>query len=242
MASPRDLRIPADVAAVIGAGRAAELIAGPWPTDFRCPQCGRRGRLDSGQPATAGLDVHPDGAARLWFAHLTCTPGGVVRKQHRLRDPENGNATGIAAVVPTLTAGNWPLILVELAVAAIDQQGDETIDLTITTGITQGMHPAGDIFHPPPAAPGWHVDLPRGNRPGGVHNPNGGILLQPLPDLPDGWIEAARDHRGRCGVYLISRAGLTDYLDGDQPDQLLAAILDAGQSGRLAGVTADVTP
>ncbi len=48
----RNLTVGDDVAAVIGAQRSAELAAGPYPVDYRCARCRRRGRVDDGEPLT----------------------------------------------------------------------------------------------------------------------------------------------------------------------------------------------
>jgi hypothetical protein len=66
--------------------------------------------------------------------------------------------------------------------------------------------------------------------------------MQPLPPLDDDWLPAAA-HRGlRCGIYLVSRGGLSDYLDGTRPTDLLDRLTTAGRDGRLVGVTAVVRP
>ncbi|MEV6351011.1 hypothetical protein [Actinoplanes sp. NPDC051851] len=242
MSRARDLRIPDDVATALGLDQANQLIAGPWPAQFRCAICGRQDRFDTGTPITAGLDLHPSGAARLWFTHLSCSPGGIITKDHELPSRDNINAAGIAGLTTTPRADPWPFIIVELTTAALDEQGPDSIDLIINIGIQHGMHPVGDLQHPPPKAPGWRVDLPAPGRPGAVHDPDAGTLLQPLPPLPQGWLEATQRHGNHCGIYLASRAGLSDHLDGDQPEALQHAIRAAGAAGRLVGVTAAVQP
>ncbi|NJP33708.1 hypothetical protein [Micromonospora thermarum] len=242
----RNLTIAPDVAEVIGAQRAAELAAGPYLAEYRCTYCRRRGRVDAGEPLHAGVDVGP-GYARLWIAHVHCGPAGVrLLPTAALPSLDETEATGFAYAGRAAGGQVVACIVVEIAMSAevLDERGvadvGERRDLVLTGALAGGMQPAADPLCPPtPEGPlCWRVQLPSGGRGGGVYGRRRLQLLAPLPPIPPGWLDVVAARGGRCGLFLVARAGLTATWTGD----LLATLTEAARDGRLVGTTAAVVP
>ncbi|MEV7263997.1 hypothetical protein AB0N38_10640 [Micromonospora aurantiaca] len=245
----RNLTVPADVAVVIGAQRAAELEAGPYPADYRCVYCHQLGRADDGQPLTTGADVGAGNArARVWFAHQGCGPGGVKLVSAEPPQLDESVATGVMYAGYGGDGRAWPCLVVELAmsVETVQRLGDddtERVDQVLATVLERGMRPTAEPLNPPaPDGPiCWRVQLPRGGRhAGGVYGRNRLLLLEPLPPIPAGWLDLVAYRGGRCGLYVVSRFGLLAVLESG-PD-IATALAHAGRTGRLVGATAAVIP
>ncbi|GIF74220.1 MULTISPECIES: transposase [Asanoa] len=235
----RNILIPDEVRDIVGAQQAAEILEGPWPPGFRCPYCGHEDIFDDARPAVAGVRLGPP--ALVFFAHLACSKEGVLPDLvPGIPAPSELRAGEAFGLIGSSVDTGWPFVLIETAVAASSIEGPEPVDLAIAACIRQGMQPVGGLSHIPPHVPGWRVILPSTRRPGVVVEPGGRPFWAPMAAVPDGWPELAQRHGGRCGVYVVSRAGLKLIVAHGTDQDLAHAIALAGDRGRMAGVSADV--
>lgn len=238
----RNLTVPADVAALIGAQRAADLTAGPYPADYRCVRCHRRGRVDVGEPLSAGADVGPR-HVRVWFIHDACGPAGLVHVDQDV-NVDDSDADGVLYGGYGADGIAWACVVVEIGMSMEPLDGPpdgERLDHILATALARGMRPAADPLTPPePDGPiCWRVQLPGRGRGGGVYGQDRLQLLAPLPPVPPGWLDLAADRGGQVGLYLASRVGVLAALErGD----LAVTLHRAARAGQLVGATAAVVP
>jgi hypothetical protein len=237
----RNLRVPDEVAALIGEERAAELVAGPYPDLVRCHWCRSEPQLvDRAGPLVAGADVHA-GAVRIWFAHQGCGPEGAFWRDAPLHEPAERIVHSIVGMIRSPLGVWWPYVVVELSsalIAPVGRDGAETVDLALDALAGLGLVPVDDVFAQPPTADGWRVALPTPGDRGGVFGPNGLALIEPLSSVPPPWPAAVAARGGRCGLYVASRFGLMGLTA--QGEVLMQALAGAMRAGRVVGATVAV--
>lgn len=222
----------------------AILVAG---SEYRCTLCRAFGRLGD-EPVNMNADRHPGGLTRATYTHARCGAPTVAVTDIPLARPTDGltDVTGLAMVVGT-PFGQWPALLVErllISMELVPPASDEVDQFLAVMG-EWGMSPTASLFGPPPASPGWRVQLPTAGDGGSIrYTPAGadGVLMAPLTDIgfPPLWYQTVLGRGGVCAVYGLSRVALRTV--AALPGRQIADLLDAAAlDGRVMAATAEVT-
>ncbi|GAB2828956.1 hypothetical protein GCM10022221_29270 [Actinocorallia aurea] len=242
----RQVVIGAAVAAVLGAEKVAELMAGPEPGAYECVICDRPGDADR-EPTSVlvrrfPVAEHPDRPLlNIIWAHEACSPSkvedrdtpvslhGYFRSQHL-----------IPLLLGSETAPRAALIM-EPVVPSLQNTSTDS-NAYVQAWLREGLCllSVSDLLHPAPHVPAWRAVLMPGDPPDQVQ-----VTLvcraetaRPLT-VGDGlgirvnrtWLDIA------ASGGLTLWAGLTGLLGIPErdPETILRALADAAHAGTLVG-------
>ncbi|ROO85499.1 hypothetical protein EDD29_3044 [Actinocorallia herbida] len=242
----RQVVIGAEVAAVLGPEKVAELLAGPEPGEYECVICDGPGDADR-EPTSVLVRRFPVAEyperplLNIIWAHEACSPSTVedrdtpVSLHHYFRSQHL-----IPLLLGSETAPRTALIM-EPVMPALQNRSTDS-NAYVQAWLREGLHllSVSDLLHPGPDVPEWRAVLMPGDPPDQIRVTLVCRAESPRPfTVGDGlgirvdraWLDIAASG----GITLW--AGLTGLLStpGRDPETILRALADAAHAGTLVG-------
>lgn len=225
----RQLDVAPELAVLVGADHLRDMLAGPFPDEYRCIDCSTPGSVQAGTPTSLVAIRYADGA-RLMLRHATCGPSQLIERPAETFDGALSDEAEASATPVVLRAGPPHAMLLCASSRAFFARPhlDESVAMQTTTLLNDGFTLLLDeSLLPAGVQPvdGWLVEvagpLVRVGREHGATF----VLFDGELDPPQMWVDAIRSE-GACVV----AAGDGMSLDGDPAEGFAHAI----RQGRVA--------
>jgi hypothetical protein len=229
-----DIRVHADVAALVGGETVAELRKAAYG-QYECWKCGRGGRTSD--PTSLVAVLYRNSAVKLHFTHARCAGSQLITLDDDMEAGETDSADIAAKSAVLLFKPGpevWPVLILEMRIETFAREpGAEQVNLLASAWLERGMTLLGAGDELPEAAAGWLLRLGGGGT-AVLTEPGGGTVYEGGHTEPGTWGQLA-DETGRC-VVLIGTVGLyAEQRESMTADQLTEMLDQAARAGALAG-------